>query len=313
MINTQRILIIKLGALGDFVQATAAFKAIRKHYPEAHITLMTTPAMMAFAKDLPWVDAIEIDPRKSVWNLRYMRKLHRQLTGFDMVFDLQTNDRTTTIYSRLAGGAPWCGIVKKDPLCHVNPQRDFMHSLDRLAEQLQGAGVTMVKTADLSYMKQDVKDLMEEFALKKGRFICILAGGSPHRPEKRWPHYAELIPLLERHGPVVLIGAKSEQEDLEALALQTGAINLCGRTSLGELVGLFAQAKAFVGNDTGPAHIAAASGLSGVVLFGSDSNPDLCAPRAEGVSYLSNPADIASISPQDVYENIRPLLNPVEG
>ncbi len=307
-----RILIIKLGALGDFVQATAAMQSIRAHHENADVTLLTTPQMKPFTHNIPWVDHVEVSPRKSVWNPFYLKKLASQLRGYDRVYDLQTNDRTTFVYSCLAGKTQWCGLVKSDPLYHANPERSNMHTLDRLKDQLNVAGVDMVDRPDLSYMREDVSALMKEHGLQDGQFVCVVAGGSPHRPDKRWPHYVELIKQLEDAYPVVLVGAKAEQEDLDSIASETTAINLCGQTSLGQLVGLFQKATLFVGNDTGPAHIAAASGLKGLVLFGSDSNPARCAPRAEDVSFLRDEQDIASISPQDVYAKIKPFLKELD-
>ncbi len=307
-----RILVIKLGALGDFVQATAALQSIRATHPDAHITLLTSQAMKPFTKNLPWVDAIEFDGRKSVWNPFYLKKLASQLRGYERVYDLQTNDRTTLVYSKLAGQAEWNGIVNRDALCHKNPLSNQMHSLDRLKDQLSVAGVNMTHEPDLSYMQEDVEGLMEEHGLTSGQFVCVVAGGSPHRPDKRWPHYVELIQKIEDKHQVVLVGAKAEQDDLDKIANETKVVNLCGKTSLGQLVGLFQKAAVFVGNDTGPSHIAAASGLKGLVLFGNDSNPNLCAPRAEGVSFLRDAEDIASISPQDVYSKIKPFLKELD-
>ena len=51
-----KILVIKLGALGDFIQATGPFKAIRQHHRGAHITLLTTPPFVSLASDSSWFD-----------------------------------------------------------------------------------------------------------------------------------------------------------------------------------------------------------------------------------------------------------------
>ena len=55
--NAERILVIKLGALGDVVQATGPFAAIRAHHPDAHITLLTSPAYRDFLSASDWFDA----------------------------------------------------------------------------------------------------------------------------------------------------------------------------------------------------------------------------------------------------------------
>lgn len=300
----KHILVIKLGALGDFVQATAAFQDIRAHHKGDHITLLTTPAMMPFAQGNPNFDAISIDKRKGLWNIPYLVDLRRKLRGFDMVYDLQTNDRSS-IYHLIAGRPAWSGIAAGCSHPHSNPNRNNMHSLERIAEQLSMAELKPSHTPDVSYMAEDVSGILKEHGLKKGKFTLLIPGGSAHRPGKRWPHFAKLAQtLIDQKEQVVLIGARGEADILSEISDKTGAINLCGQTSLGEIAGLCLSGKQFVGNDTGPSHIAAACGLRGIVLFGSDSNPDLCAPRQAGVSILHK-TDIGAICEQEVLETLK--------
>src|SRR5690606_685389 len=96
-----RILVIKLGALGDFVQATAAFQDIRNHFPQAHITLLTTRSLLPFANHAPFFNAVLTDARLPFWNIGYLLDLRSRLKGFDLVIDLQTNQRTGLYYHLL--------------------------------------------------------------------------------------------------------------------------------------------------------------------------------------------------------------------
>lgn len=301
----KNILVIKLGALGDFVQATAALQAIRKQHPQARITLLTTPPMKAFTKNLPWVDDIIWDSRSSPFNLKYMFNLRQKLRGFDFVYDLQTNDRSNKIYYRLAGKPAWNGIAKGCSHPQTNPNRNAMHSLDRLKDQLAAAGITMNEHPDIRYMAEPLSPSVETQldALKKP-FAILIPGGSAHRPGKRWPHFADIVPLLEAKGIAgVLVGGSAEETLLQHIAEQSGALNLCGALSLNQLPALFSKAKLFIGNDTGPTHMAAACHLGGAVLFGHESDPALCAPRGEDIHILHN-QDIAAISPQQVVQKL---------
>src|SRR5579863_5122600 len=91
---TERILVIKLGALGDFVQAMGPAAAIRAHHPQAEITLLTSPELAGLAKAAPYFDRVWLDDRPGwvrPWALwRLLRKLSRE--GFARVYDLQTSD-----------------------------------------------------------------------------------------------------------------------------------------------------------------------------------------------------------------------------
>ena len=99
----EMILVIKLGALGDFIFATGIMQTIREMYPEAHITLLTGPAYADLAKMSGFFDAIEIDKRtnnpKDWW--RICKKLLANIK-WDYIFDLQISARTKKKYYVLA-------------------------------------------------------------------------------------------------------------------------------------------------------------------------------------------------------------------
>ena len=270
-----RILVIRLGALGDFVLSFAAFAAIRAHHPEARITLLTTAPYAEFAGATPWFNAVEVDARPPPWNLPGLLHLRRQLRGHDLVYDLQTSARSSQ-YFRLAGAPAWSGIARGCSLPHANPLRDFMHSVERQREQLQMAGIDAFPSPDLGWLTTPPFTGLPE------RAALLVPGAAPHRSAKRWPvaRYAELAARLAARGfaPVV-IGAVADAPLARAIP---AALDLTGRTSIAEVASIAARAAVAVGNDTGPMHIAAAMGCPSVVLFSGDSDPALAAPRLPG-------------------------------
>lgn len=272
---TARILVIRHGALGDFVQSFAPFAAIRAHHPDAAITLLTTAPFAGLARQSPWFNEVAIDDRPLWWDVAGLARLRRQLAGFDLVYDLQTSQRSSS-YFRLAGRPRWSGIAKGAALPHANPHRNRMHTRERQAEQLAMAGIAAIPAADLSWLAQAaVPDSTAPFAL-------LAPGAAPHRPAKRWPlaGFAGLAGLLERRGlrPVV-VGSATEAPMARAILAETGGVDLTGRTDLSALGALAARAALAVGNDTGPMHLAAAMGAPSLVLFSDASDPALTAPR----------------------------------
>lgn len=298
----RRVLVIKLGALGDFIQATAAFADIRAAQPSARITLLTTKAMMPFAKDAPWFDDIIIDERKPFWNLLYLKRIKEKLRGFDMVYDLQTNQRTS-FYYKLSDKPGWNGVAEGCSHPQKNPARNSMHSLDRIADQLKDAGIESTHKPNISYAAEDCSDIMREYDLTN--FVALIPGGSAHRPGKRWPHFKELITELQTRGfKTVLIGGPDESMLLNKLANDTHSVNLCGKTNLNQLIALLPQATYVIGNDTGPMQLAAACDSRGAVIFGSESNPKLCAPRNMNIHILEH-HNIAAISSQQILDVLK--------
>ena len=268
----RRILVIRLGALGDFVLSFGPFAAIRAAHPSAEISLLTTGPFVDLARRSPWFDRVLVDARPPWWRAASVLRLVRQLRGFDRVYDLQTSRRSAW-YFRLAGRPPWSGIAAGCSAPHANPARDVMHTLERQADQLAMAGVPAVSSPDLSWLAAaPPPDVAAPFAL-------LVPGAAAHRPEKRWPvaRFAELAMLLRARGLNPVVAGTAGEAPLAAAI--PAAIDLTGRTDLPGLAALAARAAVAVGNDTGPMHLAAAMGCPCVVLFGAASDPALTAPR----------------------------------
>jgi len=300
-----RVLVIRLGAFGDFVQSFGPFAAIRGRHEGAEIALLTTAPFAALARQAPWFDRVLVDERPKWWDLPGLLRLRRLLrppplprrkpgpssaastrpgwapafagATFDMVYDLQTSGRSSR-YFALAGRPPWSGIATGCSRPHANPRRDFLHTRERQREQLEMAGITDLPPPDLAWLTASAQhfDLPEKFAL-------LVPGAAPTRPLKRWPagHYAALANILAGEGiaPVIL-GAKAETPiAAEITAACPAAIDLTGRTGFPDIAALAARAAFAVGNDTGPMHLIAMAGCPCLVLFSADSDPDLTAPR----------------------------------
>jgi ADP-heptose:LPS heptosyltransferase len=285
--SLERILVIKLSALGDFIQALGPMKAIREHHPEAHITLLTTKPYMTLGKLCGYFDAVWEDARPKAWQVRRTLKLRQQLKSgnFDRVYDLQTSDRSSSYFKLMGEKVKWSGIVRGCSHPHANPKRDYMHTIERQAEQLEMAGIYKTPLPDLSWATTDLSrfDLDNHFAL-------LVPGGAPHRPEKRWPaeKYAELAhKLLERNIQPVMIGTAKEGDVLdEILDRCPDVLDLSGQTDFIEIAELARKAKFAIGNDTGPMHLISFVGCKSIVLYSKASDPVLCGQRGNDVVIL---------------------------
>ena len=275
-----RILVIKLGALGDVVLAFAPFAAIRAHHAADEVTLLTTAPFAALCAASPWFDRVTIDSRSAVWDLPGLLALRRRLRGFDFVYDLQTSSRSSH-YFRLAGRPGWNGIAAGASHPHDNPERDGMHTRERQADQLARAGIASVPHPDLGWLAAEGSAAGAQMLTPP--YALLVPGAAPHRPAKRWPaaRFGQLAGVLDRRGlrPVV-VGTEADAPHAATIVEACPhALDLTGRTSLLELGGLAARASLAIGNDTGPMHLAAALGCRVVVLFSGESDPVLTAPR----------------------------------
>jgi ADP-heptose:LPS heptosyltransferase len=284
--------VIKLGALGDVVQALGPAAAIRRHHPDAEIVLLTTAPFERFLRVAPYFDTVWADQRPGPLDLTGLWRLRRRLraAGFSRVYDLQTSARSNW-YFRLLGPPPrpeWSGIARGASHLHDNPARNAMHTLERQADQLRGAGILDVPPPDLSWVPAD----LERLGLPE-RFVALVPGGAPHRPEKRWPveHYAALAQIIVSRGaaPVVVGGPTERGLGAAIRAACRATRDLTGETDLAAVVALGRRALRVVGNDTGPMHLLVAAGAPATVLYSGASDPSLTAPRGPRVQILQRP------------------------
>ena len=271
---SRRILVIRLGALGDMVLSFPAFAAIRARHAADHVTLLTTPPYAGLAQDSPWFDTVQQDTRPGWANLAGLWRLRRQLAGYDLVYDLQTSRRTSR-YFRLAGRPAWSGIAPGCSLPNPDPQRNDRHTVDRQRGQLAAAGVPAC-APDLSWLRHRGPVLDTPYALLAPGTSAAQGGA------KKWPieQTASLAARLARRGlrPVVVGTAAEAGDAASVLAVCPAALDLTGRTTIQDLAGLASRAALAIGGDTGPIHLAAMMGCRTVALFSRFSSPALAAP-----------------------------------
>jgi len=261
-----RILVIRHGAFGDIVLSFPAMAAIRAHHAGDEITLLTTKLYSSLLRASHWFDQIEIDAKPAWWNVSGLRRLHHQLRGFDMVYDLQTSSRSTN-YFALAGRPPWSGIAAGCKFPDA-ANRETLHTRERLEQQLRLAGIPSLPQPDLSWLAGPMPGLPDRYAV-------LVPGAAPHRPEKCFPAEKFRQAAAALNLPVVVVGTAGERP----LAQTIGGTDLTGKTDFLQLATVFRGAALAIGNDTGPMHLAAALGIPCISLFSAASEPARTAPR----------------------------------
>jgi len=298
----RNILVIKLGALGDFIQALGPMAAIRRHHPDDHITLLTTKSYVSMAQACGYFNDILIDERPKFYQWSKWLTLRGKLNERDYarVYDLQNNDRTSFYFHLFHPEPEWVGIAKGASHRNNSPERTAGSAFDGHVQTLRLAGITFVPLDRLEWVqgRSDFPGLMSPYVL-------LVPGSAANRPEKRWPaeHYAQLAEMLSAKGlQPVLIGSDAERETLNAIhALCPAALNLGGQTSLFDIVVLARGAAGAVGNDTGPMHMIAPTGCPCIVLFSKNSNPKRHAPIGHDVLTIQK-EDLKNLPAETVWK-----------
>ena len=287
----RRILVIRLSAFGDLIQALGAFAAIRRRHAADRITLLTTHPFADFATELGYFDEVLVDERPGPLALGGWLRLRRRLRGggFDRVYDLQTSHRSGAYAWLLRPRLPeWAGIAWGCSHPHANRDRDRQHTIDKQAEQLLMAGVYPIPLPTLPRFERALPE-----GLETHDFVLLVPGSSPRHPEKRWPveRFAAWARALDKaeHIPVV-VGTAPEAPLAAAIRdACPAAVDLVGRTDLVLLAALAQRASLTVGNDSGVCHLAAAADCPVIVLFAGGTDPARCAPRGRLVRIFAEP------------------------
>jgi ADP-heptose:LPS heptosyltransferase len=271
---------MRMSSLGDVVLTEPVVAKLRTALPGAEIGFLVKRRFVDLVESNPDLTRVHTLDDSSFSTLIDLR---RELidVGYDTVIDLHRYPRSVLLarslgarrvatYRKREFGAAFAVRVLKRPF------HDTRLRVQRYIDTLAALGVdTDYRRPRLHVARAHLEwtdDYLESNGLAPGRYACISPGAA--WPLKRWPEsrFAELARVLaDRLGlGVVLTGSAPERKlcetvrDLSGLAAPVTA----GETTLGRLCALISRSALFVGNDSGPAHVAVASGTPTVAIFG---------------------------------------------
>ena len=306
----EHILVIRAGALGDLIFCLRSFTEIRGKHPHAVIALLTRTPFAEFAKAMPWFDRVIVDTHPHWTEIGEWARLIGEIKTFapTRVYDLQGKTRQNITYALLGGplGPEWSGAAPGCKFPRPWPPKPKMHFTDFLAAQLRAASVKAEPPPDLAWLNAPI----EKFGLPEN-YVVLIPSCSPAAPYKRWPpeNYVLLVRhLLARGLSSVVVGTPDDAEYVIDIEAHVPVVNLCGKTNLFELAGVLRGARAIVGGDTGPLHMAAALGAPTLALFSGKSNPDWSKPPGKNSAWLQRSV-LANLSVDRVLAAFNILLD----
>lgn len=349
--SAPRVLLVRLSALGDCLHAVPVLVALRRQLPEARIGWAIQAGGHELLRGISGVDRFHLFPRRSsggrLSQLAELREFWRELRGegYTVALDLQGNSKSGVV--ALASGADrrigFAGPESQElNRFFVNERHavsaERCHVVDRNLALLEALGLEVAEGGRWVLPDYEDGDGLESFLSERG----VVAGGfavvNPGTTwvTKQWPRerFAEVARRLASElgrAVVVTWGSSEEQRDAEAISEAAGdGVHLAPRTGLRSLGWLLRRAALFVGNDTGPLHLAAALGVPCVAIFGA-TDPRRNGPYGAGHRVLTHPVEchpcwsgscrrgdlacLAGVEPGAVYAACRELLDrgPVPG
>lgn len=280
-IDARRILLVLHGSIGDVTRALPLAGLLRAGYPNAFIAWSVEPSSAPLLEGNPAIDEVILFDRRHWWKsvIGFLRQIHRR--KFDLVLDLQRHLKSGVI-SRCSGAPHRLGFHRGDAKeCNWLFNNLFIdrcgNQISKLDHYLKFAEFLGLPKAPLrwNFALSDVERNRVDMYLSDtvGSFAALFLG--TRWESKNWfadqiAACADLLRREHRLAVVLLGGVNDRQLAAQALALiGPGVVNLAGRTSLREAIGIIARAKLAVGPDTGLMHIAAALNVPVISLWGA--------------------------------------------
>jgi len=336
--NTRKILVVRLGAMGDIIHTLPAVASLKRALPQAELTWAIEPRWAPLVEGNPFVDQVfplaikewRENPLSAATRADF-RQARRRLraANYDLAVDFQglLKSAVVTFLSRAERVIGFHRDEARESLSAAfysnrvkTGARHVVEKYRRLAWAAAGRPVSE-KDDDLVF---PLPQGQREASLPPGDFVLAspLAGWG----SKQWPleYYADLAALIFRESgmPLVIDGPPTDEPRLQRIvdAAPAGSC-LLHISSLQGLIAATRAARAVVGVDSGPLHLAAAVAKPGVAIFGP-TEPERNGPAGQSFRVLRSPQAkttykrndeidpaMASIRPAEVWENLQTVLS----
>ena len=296
-----KILVIRGGAIGDFILTLPAIAALRRQFPRAWLEVLGYPHIVQLAVAGRLVDRAQfIEARPLAGFFARHGELAQDMADYFSEFDLIVSylyDPDEIFQSNVGRCTPApfiAGPHRPEEKGSLHATKAYLQPLERLA----------IFDAD------PVPRLTLQRQPAAPSYVALMPGSGS--PRKNWPesNWADLLQLLINETPLdlLLVGAEAEAERLQRLgaALPPARFRLAQSLPLPELGSLLQGCAGFIGHDSGISHLAAALGLPGIVLWG-DTVAEVWRPPSPKVALLGHPAGLGCLPAREVLPRLREM------
>ncbi len=336
----RRILVRTTNWVGDAIMTLPALETLKTNFPQSYISVLGRPWVLPLLESHPAVDQVIPHTRKGgglsqitglIQGAREIRK-----GGFDLAVIFQNAFEAALLC--YLGGPPYRVGYNTEGrgifLTHrVKRSQEVLrvHQVEYYLAMLRALGwEAQARNPVLHVSPEDTNrthELLDSINIDRSAFLLGLGPGAVYGGAKRWPpeRFARIGDWASENwgARVLVMGSGMEQDICKRLCrlMTHEPVNLCGRTSLGEAMGLISRCHMFVSNDSGLMHMAAALRIPTVAVFGS-TDPVATGPRGANVRVVRHetacapclktecPTDfrcMLSIDPEEVWQVMEDL------
>ncbi len=303
-----KILVVRGGAIGDFILTLPVLAALREQFPETHLEVLGYPHIAQLARAGGLVEETRsIEARALASFFARQGELNEELSTYFNSFSIiisylyDPDDFFKLNVARCSGAQFIQGPHRPDEAEKIHATEVFLKPLERLAV----FGADPVPRLKLAPAQNGAR-------LAGGRWLGLHPGSGSEA--KNWPerNWSELLGLLaaKTDFQLLLVGGEAEGERLKRLAavLPDERYRILQSASLVELAQTLHMAAGFVGHDSGITHLAAALDLPNLVLWG-ETVEEVWRPRNARTVVLREPVGLAALPAVRVFEQVLRLVN----
>ncbi len=302
-----KILVIRGGAIGDFILTVPALAALRRQFPQAYLEVLGYPHIVQLAIAAGLVhDTTSLEGRALAAffgrGVDLAEELRDYFSEFDLIisylYDPDQIFRTNVGRCSPAQFIP--GPHRPDERANIHASKVYLKPLERLA----------IFDADpvprLSFRgAESPSPALRELALHPGS-----GSEAKNWPEDRWAGLLQY--LIDATGfNLLLVGGEAEGERLQRLAaaLPPARTRVAQSLPLAHLAPMLGSCAGFIGHDSGISHLAAAVGLPGLILWGETAEA-VWRPMSERMTVLRHPHGLDGLPVDEVIQGVRQLWTP---
>jgi heptosyltransferase III len=297
-----RILIIRGGAIGDFVLTLPVFQALRDNYPEARVDVLGYPKIATLAKIGGLVnDTKAIEAQAVAGFFAHKGTLDKEWEAYFASFEIiisflyDPDEIFKTNVGRCSKAQFIQGPHRPSETTETHATDVFLKPLEQLA---------IFEADNIPRLTLTDKESPTPFPSS-----CLAIHPGSGSKSKNWPiaQWIELIKILldQTDWHFLIVGGEAEKDEIEKLqsTCHPDRIRFEVSRPLDELAPILARCEGFVGHDSGISHLAAALGLPGLVIWGP-SKESIWRPRSEGVIVINHTDGLEKLPVHDVLARI---------
>lgn len=337
MTDDLNILLIRGGGIGDIILAIPSLYGFKKLHPDCSITFLSTwdennkSSPIPLLYKLGLIDdhiGIPFISKPSISNyFQLFRVLFEERNKYQISICLRHSLRKFPskiidylLFKYFLNIKVGIGFWNSSELSRISLSGDdtypMIQEYKRLIHVLCSEGFNIdqnnINQLICGLIKEKIKNVSLPYNNEKDKFIVLCPFARLDEKKWKYKNYVQLSKILVNNGKkIVIIGSHEEYDIGQTLMEDIGSLtnNLCGTLNIVELCKLFDESEMYIGNDTGPMHVAGLLDIPSVALFSRHSNPGKFYPMGEKIYIIRNQSSsIDSISVDEVLKGVNSIL-----